>query len=176
MILMSGDVFQPTEGDAKAMHKLRKMVSLSPKFQARSGQNFDYLWDRCLYRIGSSDNTLPFYVIDLNSGEDTVLADGDMMLMIPRGFLFLCIQVGPHPQYPRDNDRRLESVNFFSGIKRDLADLSGADDPTTEFGETHLGMTAINLIGIQETSPEHVNAKGLRYLGYYSIQWSNGDS
>jgi hypothetical protein len=168
---MSIDSFVPDEPDSLAMHKLRRMVALSEKLRTRSGLGYQDLWERGFYKDCSATQTVPLFVIDLNSGDDAIIAGGAQNYLISKGNLFLLIQVGAKPGLSRDNDRRLEAVNLFSGIRRDLAELAAADDIGSEDGTSSVDIRTVTLLGVEETPFEEVGTQVLRYTGVFTVAW-----
>jgi hypothetical protein len=173
---MGIDSYVPTSPDGVAMHKLRRMVSLSYSLKKRCGIGTQELWERCFYRDADSEETMPFYVIDLNSGSDTLLQGGGQNFLVPKGTLLLIVEVGPKPGISRENDRRLEAVDTFSNLRKDIVDLSAADDPESDDGSSHLSITEGSLIQVMETPKKLVDTIGLRFTGIFTFTWGVGDN
>lgn len=129
---MTIDSYTPTGPDGIAMHKLRRMVSKSASFQARSGLSESELYDRCCYSANTDLDQAPrpFYVIGVPNGgsRQGQVAGGGRNYLLAGGVVCLLIEVGPSASQMTHNDQALEASDFFSNVMADVAALAAADD------------------------------------------------
>lgn len=170
------DTYVPTMPDAVAMHKLRKMVSLSPTLQGRSGLSATGLYDRVFFLTADGDLTDPVVLIDVAESSQKFKAGGGRNFLYPAGSLELIIEFVPNTDYSSENDKRLEAADIMSGIMQDIADLAGADDPSSEDGNGHLTINSITSVSFgMEPARTTVSSTGRRVWCLYQVGWGMGD-
>lgn len=170
------DTYVPTGPDAIAMHKLRKMVSLSPTLQGRSGLSETGLYDRVFFLTADGDLTNPVVLIDVAESAQKLRAGGGRNFMFPGGSLELIIEFVPNTDYSSENDKRLEAADIMSGIMQDIANLAAEDDPSSDTGTGHLTINSITSVSFGMEPPRQtVGSTGRRVWCLYQIGWGLSD-
>lgn len=170
------DTLTPTGPDGIAMHKLRRMVSKSATFQARSRLSEDELFDRCCYVINRDFDQFPrpFYIIAVPPGgsRQGQVAGGGRNYLLPGGTLSLLMEIEPNADYTTDNDQVLEASDFFSNVMADIAENAAADDSgeTESFVDIHRMYQVDNW----QTPFQTAESTGVFFGAMINCEWGQG--
>jgi hypothetical protein len=154
--------------------KLRRMLSLSPTFQAAIGAaDAPTALLRTAFKELSGTEPRPYGVV--SSGEKLIykqIAAGNQVVLQAQGSLFLYLARDVDPQdYDDDVQAELQAISFFGQVIDDIALLSAADDPDSADGTSHLSITNISLTNFGG-NPEETWASLGRYLAAgFDVDW-----
>ena len=163
--------------------KLRRMVSLSATFQSARGVDggtdeenaaaaLEFVFLKSL--VGNQPSR-PFAVVSMGESFDwAVVSGGDANHLRPSGSLFLFLTVDTDPQFLEDRvSAEWTAWDFFSGVIEDIAVLANADDPGSEFEESHLSIVGISLVGWGENDRDEWKSQGRFYEAGILIRWGD---
>lgn len=162
-----------------ALVKLRRMVSLSGTFQAALGltgtsaekaaKALDHIF---LKSAIGDDVTRPYAVV--SAGEQFQWRSIASFSLWPSGSIGLYLTVDSNSAYQGDQaSRDLDAFNFISGVEEDVADLADADDTGSAFGESHLNIRNMSIIGWGENPREEWETDGQFYEAGITVEWGN---
>ena len=163
--------------------KLRRMVALSAAFQAALGisggtaeQRAALAAERVFLKSHVPDREQPFAVVSMGDSLDyQLVAGGDMNHLRPSGSVFLYLRRMTSPLYLEDRvSAEIDAWDFFSGVIEDVAAIAGADDANSEFGESHLSIIQMGLVGWGENPQEEWASSGRYYEAGILVNWGDG--
>ena len=168
---------EPEDILAIAVAKLRKMVAASAAFQAAVGAvDATAALERVYLRDVRGTNTARPYAI-VSMGDKfgfQIDSGGDQNYLRPSGSLGLYLAIDT-PEAVQDDsvESEFQAWNFLSPVIRQIAELSNKDDPTSDFGQSHLGITAIATETWGQTLREQWQTLGRYYFLSATIVWGD---
>lgn len=166
----------PRGSFAIPMVQLRTMVSLSKEFQKQTNSDTanDALKHIGLTRVGEDKRPRPFACILLGDSHNyRQISGGDANFLIPDGNVGLYMTKNTDPLYRDDLDSAtIDAANFFGSVTDELMELSGKDNPQSEF--SHLPITNATLAVFGDSSDEEQNSIGDFFYCVYLVTWGIG--
>ena len=163
---------------AKALVKLRKMVASSAEFKTQTGSGTvdEALQHVYLRDVTGEDQPRPLAVVSV--GDDFRYGQsggGSFNYLRPAGQLGLFMLRNTPTQYYEDqNAGEIDAWNFFGNVLMQIAALSAADDATSEFGESHLSITDMQVTQWGENDRELWPTLGRFYFCVLAVSWGDG--
>lgn len=160
-----------------------RMVSLSATFQAARGAVGADSEERAARVLGavhlkSSVGEIvdrPLAIITVGDLFDwSVVSGGAQYNMRPSGQLYLFLTQWTNPKYYEDRvSAEIDATNFFFGVQEDIISLSCVDDPNSQFGESHIPITAMPSLGYGEVPEVEWPTIGRYYDCGFTVEWGD---
>jgi len=166
----------PSGAFALPQYLLRRMVAMSPTFQAAVGAS---TWGEALEKVflkdAEGDEALPVACVFTQDQSWALQYGGSQNHLRPKGQLFLYLAQDVREQdYDDVNAAAIRFGNFLKTVD-EVAGMSGQDQTSdTTFPDSHLSILNISLIATAET-PRDMWPEYRFYWAAYAVDWGDGD-
>jgi hypothetical protein len=167
----------PSGSFAVPQYLLRRMIAMSPTFQAARGVDN---WTDALagVKLKDVDPTLtnrPLVCVFTESLHWRLIAGGAQNVLRPDGTLFMWVVQDVDPADYEDTETAAIKFGNFLELIDDVAALAGADQTLdSSFPDSHLPINSISLIAQNESARELWKTEcGRFYWAAFAVQWGD---